>query len=129
MPPTGPGTFDSTEAAAFADQLAGSRDLATLDTALTATRAGGRLPLVLGAQALVAAEVVAAARGAASPWLPAGLAAWVDEGIPVTEMHRDVALDAVAAVRSDDSELCELVPTQWPTWTTNLDDLEARLRA
>ena len=129
MPVTGPGTFDSTEASAFADQLAATRDLATLDAALTAPRAGGRLPLVLGAQALVAAEVVAAARGAATPTLPPGLASWVADGVPVTEMHRDVALDALAAVRSDDSELCEVAPLAWPTWATSLDDLASRLLA
>ena len=127
MPPTGPGTFDSSEAATFADSLSVTRDLPTLDAALVAAKAPGRIDLTTAAHGLVAAEVVAAARGAAHPDLPPGLASWVADGIDLTDMHRDVALVALATIRSDDSEMCEVVPATWPTWTASLDDLEVRL--
>ena len=70
---------------------------------------------------------MAAARGSASPSLPAGLASWVSDGVAVTDMHRDVALDALMAVRSDDSEMCEVAAATWPTWSASLDDLRGRL--
>jgi hypothetical protein len=126
MAVTGPGIFDSDEAASFAAELAAEPSVAALDAALTAATLPVRLDLYNGARALVAAEAVAAGLGRPSSSTPTRLRIWAENTGAGIDDRRSHALAALNAVKSDDSELCELASAH-SGWTDAIAELQGRL--
>ena len=105
----GTGTFENDDALDFAAQIAGSEDGADLlRRQLELAGAPGTLDAPASEASLVAAEMVAAARGAPGPGVPPALARWVQKEAPALgEEDVQLALTACDRVLSD-SELRQL---------------------
>jgi len=126
-----PHSFATAEAAAFAEQLGAARDMALVSDVLERCAEDPQPSVTVGSRALVAAEVVAGALGAPSPWLPPMLADWLAEAPPSIDVAtRGVAYRAVASVFSDDSELCGFgFRDVGSAWGDAVTDLRQRLEA
>jgi hypothetical protein len=127
----GAGPFDNDDAGDFVWDLADESALDLVRAALAAVD-GAEVEAPEGSIALAAAEVVAAARGAATPDLPEELALVVAALAPeVTDDDAARALAAVRAVGGPGSELADL----WSeaggedeaAWRGALADLGSRL--
>jgi hypothetical protein len=125
----GVGPFDNDSAADWLAELE-ERDEAALRDALAAAADAGAdayIDIDTAAEALAAAEVVAASCGHATPSLPETALAWVGaHGVPAVELV-ELALRAAKRV-GDASELREL----WdeaanPAWLEAVRDLRFRL--
>lgn len=129
MTVSAPHSFGTAEAAAFAAQVGATRDTSAVLAALQRCADDFSPTLVVGAEALAAAEIVAASLGEPSTWLPATLAQWLsDDPPPFDASTVDVALRAVVNVLSDDSELCGLgYRDVGATWGDSVTDLRRRL--
>lgn len=125
--------FGNDDAADWAGDLAdaGQEQLVVQALECTGTAGSEYLDAPEGAQALAAAEIVAAAAGApteVSPYNERALA-WASGRTGLVELI-PVAIRAVDRVVADDSELAE----QWaeagdPAWLKAADDLRGRLRS
>ncbi len=135
MPPVGAwgtGTFENDDALDFAAQIAGSEDGADLlRRQLELAGAPGALDAPASEASLVAAEMVAAARGAPDPGMPPALARWVQKEAPALG-EDDVRLALAACERVlADSELGQLWAeddAQLAAWTAAVTGLIERLR-
>lgn len=129
----GTGTFENDDALDFAAQIAGSEDGADLlRRQLELAGAPGTLDAPASEASLVAAEMVAAARGAPGPGVPPPLARWVQKEAPALgEEDVRLALTACDRVLSD-SELGQLWAEdgeQLAAWTAAVTGLVERLRS
>ena len=135
MPPVGAwgtGTFENDDALDFAAQIAGSEDgTDLLRRQLELAGAPGTLDAPASEASLVAAEMVAAARGAPDPGMPPALARWVQKEAPALG-EDDVRLALAACERVlADSELRQLWAEdddQLAAWTAAVTGLVERLR-
>jgi hypothetical protein len=135
VPPVGAwgtGTFENDDALDFAAQIAGSEDGADLlRRQLELAGVPGTLDAPASEASLVAAEMVAAARGAPDPGMPPALARWVQKEAPALG-EDDVRLALAACERVlADSELRELWAeddAQLAAWTAAVTGLVERLR-
>jgi hypothetical protein len=123
------GAFENDTAADWAYALEEASDLAPLEAAFDAVEGGRYLDADLAAEAVAAAEVLAALRGRAAAQLPEEVSAWVAEHPQVVP---DVLLaDARRAVEkvAEDSELKDLweESDEFAAWRRAVDDLRARL--
>ncbi|MET7281787.1 DUF4259 domain-containing protein [Kribbella sp. NPDC005582] len=125
--------FGNDDAADWAGDLADAGEDQRVAEALeraAGTARGEYLEASEGAQALAAAEIVAAAAGAptgVSPYNERALA-WASGRAGLVELI-PVALRAIDRVVADDSELAELwEEADDPAWLKAVDDLRARLR-
>ncbi len=125
--------FGNDDAADWAGDLAdaGQEQLVVDALECAAGTAGDEyLEAAEGAQALAAAEIVAAAAGVptgASPYNERALA-WASGRAGLVELI-PVALRAIDRVVADDSELAEMwAEAADPAWMKAVDDLRARLR-
>ena len=124
----GTGSFENDDARDFLAGLS-SKTPEDLKQILVSANAADYLDASAASVAVVAGEVIAAARGSSSPGLPAEVVDWVDkiEGAPSPEMI-GLASNAVNRVRRN-SELKDL----WlqadglNEWSAILRDLEERL--
>ena len=128
----GTGNFENDDALDFAAQIAGSDDGADLlRSQLELAGAPGTLDAPASEASLVAAEMVAAARGAPGPGLPPALARWVEKEAPALG-EDDVRLALAACDRVlADSELRELWAEdeqQLAEWNAAVTELVERLR-
>lgn len=124
----GPGPFDNDTAG---DWVRGLSDLDPegLRDVLRATARAEQLDAPQAAEALAAAEVVAAAAGAPIDPLPDEVHAWIAANPePATEEDRRLAATAVRRVCRADSELAELW-AEADDWGDHCADLLARLGA
>lgn len=129
----GTGTFENDDALDFAAQIAGSEDGADLlRRQLELAGAPGTLDAPASEASLVAAEVVAAARGAPGPAVPPPLTRWVQKEAPALgEDDVQVALAVCDRVLTD-SELRRLWAEdeeQLAAWTAAVTELVGRLRS
>jgi hypothetical protein len=127
----GTGTFENDDALDFAAQIAGSEDGADLlRRQLELAGAPGTLDAPASEASLVAAEMVAAARGAPDPGMPPALARWVQKEAPALG-EDDVRLALAACERVlADSELRQLWSEdeqQLAAWTAAVAGLVERL--
>ncbi|MCC5951729.1 MAG: DUF4259 domain-containing protein [Acidimicrobiia bacterium] len=122
-------SFGTAEASAFADQLGASRATAAVVTALERCAEDPQPNVAVGAEALVAAEVVAASLGQPSAWLPAPVVEWLSDDPPLFDGSTiNLALRAVGSVFSDDSELCGFgYRDVGAAWGESVTDLRRRL--
>lgn len=140
----GPGSFDNDIASDWAADLADGGDVAMVrDTLTTAARCPGDeyLESDEGAEALAAAEVVAAAKGRPLKAVPMGTSgphalAWAaaHPGAGHADLV-DLALEALDRIEAEESELAELwaqetvagVGAAGPEWHSEVEDLRNRL--
>jgi hypothetical protein len=124
----GVGPFDNDAAADWLAELEERGEAAIRDALAGAT--GAYVESDVAAEALAAAEVVAASCGHATPSLPEAALAWVGaHGVPADELGElgELALDAAKRV-GDASELRELWDeAENPAWLEAVRDLRFRL--
>lgn len=133
----GAGSFENDDAADWAGRLVATSNLGTVSSALeAATESAGYLDAPRAAEALAAAEVVAALLGHPAATLPDGVAAWVRERRQSETPPPDPRPLAVAATLALDviengSELRELWDeaggADAEAWRRTVYDLRARL--
>lgn len=126
----GAGPFDNDTASDWVWSLE-DLDPQALRDLLRATARAEYLEAPEGAEALAAAEVVAAAAGAPTDPLPDEVRAWIAANpAPASEDDRRLAANAVRRVCRSDSELAELwAEVEEDDWTDHCEDLLARLGA
>ncbi|WP_158549235.1 DUF4259 domain-containing protein [Lysobacter silvisoli] len=126
------GQFDNDQALDTASDWAESGSVDSVRNALTSAHSARYLASPEGVDALVAAEVVAAAMGRPSKKLPADLAAWLRQQ-PADRLRAlaPQAQAAIARVRdAKGSELYELwAEAELERWLAQLDELSSRLGA
>jgi hypothetical protein len=126
----GSGPFENDDACDWVYELEESHDLtACLSTLMSVRTTTDYLELDGGAQAIAAAEVVAALSGRARSDLPEAVDAWISQH-PIDPTADDLAL-AVAAldrVLAPDSEIRALwAESGDEPWRSGVDDLRDRL--
>jgi hypothetical protein len=127
----GAGSFDNDDAADWVISCAGQKSIEPVRQALQFALDQKYLDAPFGSNAIAAAEVVAAARGKASPKLPSELAAWTKrQRASALVALTPLALRALARVREPKtSELRGLWDEGDPKkWLQAVAELEARLR-
>lgn len=122
------GPFDNDDALDWTWQLDDATDFAVVRRALDVP-ATGHLEAPDGAEAVAAAEVVAASLGRPPAAMPDSVSSWVREyGDRVGDDERRAAVAAVDRVLSDESELRELWDEADEDWVAVTEDLATRLR-
>ncbi len=126
----GAGTFDNDDASDWVYRLEEASDLTLLrDTLVVAAEPDGYLDSPVCAEALAAAEVVAALAGRPAPDLPEEVRGWVEEHqTRVPPDLRTLAVQAIDQVAAD-SELRELWEEAEETdaWADRVQELRGRL--
>ncbi len=127
----GAGTFDNDDAADWAYELEEATDLSPARQALAATTdTDGYLELPEGACAVAAAAVVAATFDGDLKGLPDEVGEWIDDH-PDSASRGDarLAVDALARVSSEDSELRDLWDDapEGAEWVKEIEKLRHRL--
>lgn len=126
----GVGSFENDDAGDWVWQLEEAEDLALVQGALeAAAQADGYLESPTSAEALAAAEVVAALAGHPAPDLPDGVQTWVAaHSGTVSPDLRALALAAVERVATE-SELQELwaESDEGGAWSNRVEELRGRL--
>jgi hypothetical protein len=125
----GPGPFDNDDAADWVSAVAASAELAVVRAALQAVLDAEHVAAPVGAVAIAAAELVAAAADAGRPEPPVELTRWLAAASSAPTLgDRDLALRAVLRTRSGGSELAEVwEETGDLDWFEQLDELVVRL--
>lgn len=128
----GAGSFENDDALDWASKLETAEDSRILGATLDRVKrcAGGELEAWACAEALAAAEVVAALRDQPAEELPQEVESWVESKRGRHERDLSpLALEALGRIRAD-SELKSLWQESGDEeWTQGLDDLERRLKA
>jgi hypothetical protein len=129
----GTGNFDNDEALDWLYLLSEAPDLLLLQTTLEAVTGSEEdyLDATDCAQALAAAEIIAALAGHPPEELPEEAAGWLDGRPAPPDDLKMLALIAIEAVAGEDSELRELweESDEFEEWQAVLNDLTARLKA
>ena len=128
----GTGNFDNDEALDWLYLLSEAPDLLLLQTTLEAVTGSEEdyLDATDCAQALAAAEIIAALAGHAPEELPEEAAGWLDGRPAPPDDLKMLALIAIEAIYGEDSELRELweESDEFEEWQAVLNDLTARLK-
>ena len=128
----GTGNFDNDEALDWLYLLSEAPDLLLLQTTLEAVTGSEEdyLDATDCAQALAAAEIIAALAGHPPEELPEEVAGWIDGRPAPPDDLKMLALIAIEAISGEDSELRELweESDEFEEWQAVLNDLTARLK-
>jgi hypothetical protein len=127
----GPGSFDNDDALDWAHLCTESTGSAVIGSALQAAMQPGALEASVGAAAVAAAELVAAANGKPGKTLPKDLSDWLNRQ-PRQEIVKFAQVARKALTRVRDRRVSELHQL-WEEstdkqWVSTITELEARLK-
>ncbi len=97
---------------------------------LARSREAGYLEAPDGSRIVAAAAIVAASRSQGSTSIPGTAANWIQANESMLRPLAEMALEALARVRGENSELCELWQgsNSFQAWISELDTISAALR-
>ncbi|MCH7669566.1 MAG: DUF4259 domain-containing protein [Acidobacteria bacterium] len=125
----GTGPFENDDAVDWVSELYDGGGIDTCREALRAATVEGYLEMYVGAAAIAAAEIIAAAVGRASSDLPGEFFEWlIDNDDVPTSADITLARNAVERISGEDSEVADLwQDARDASWASRVEELLVRL--